>query len=107
MGTGRLISARSFREFLNPGTVGLGGPTKRCPATLCVPQTEQHHFGLGVIVQNGWILQKPSLAGYSAVQTYLPGRDIAIAVATTRGRTTTEVNSAEPIANQIGALLTS
>ncbi|SNT64519.1 CubicO group peptidase, beta-lactamase class C family [Asanoa hainanensis] len=106
VGTGRLISRAAFREMLDPGTVGLGGPTKDCPATLCVPQTAQHHFGLGVIVQNGWILQKPSFAGYSAVQSYLPSKDIAIAVATTRGRTTTEVNSAETVASQIGALLT-
>jgi len=106
IGTGRLISAKSFRELLNPGTVGIGGPTKDCPATICVPQTQEHHFGLGVIVQDGWILQKPSLAGYSAVQTYLPGKDIAVAVATTRGRTTTEVNSAQNIADGIAALLT-
>ena len=39
IGTGRLISAKSFRELLNPGTVGIGGPTKDCPATICVPQT--------------------------------------------------------------------
>ena len=60
-------------------------PTETCPETICVTQTEEHHFGLGVIVQDGWIMQRPSFAGYSAVQTYLPGKDIAIAVATTRG----------------------
>ena len=106
VGDGRLISRRSLRTMLNPGTVGIGGPTKTCPAQVCIKQTEQHHFGLGVIVENGWIQQKPSFAGYSAVQSYLPGKDIAIAVATTRGRTTTEVDSAVTVANQIGALLT-
>lgn len=106
VGTGRLISARALRTQLEPGTVGLGAPTGTCPAAICMHQTEKHHFGLGVTVQNGWIQQTPSFAGYSAVQTYLPGRDIAIAVATTRGRTTTEVNSAETVANRIAALLT-
>ena len=106
VGTGRLVSARSFRTQLNPGTVGLGGPTRKCPSTICIAQTAQHHYGLGLIVEDGWIQQKPSFAGYSAVQTYLPGKDIAIAVATTRGRTTTELDSAVTVANRIGELLT-
>ena len=84
----------------------LGRPTGTCPETICVRQTPERHFGLGVVVQDGWIEQSPSFAGYSAVQTYLPGRDIAIAVATTRGRTTTAVNSAETLAGRIAGLLT-
>jgi D-alanyl-D-alanine carboxypeptidase len=106
VGTGRLISARALRTQLDPGTVGLGTATKTCPATICIHQTEGFHFGLGVIVKDGWIQQTPSFAGYSAVQTYLPGRDIAIAVAATRGRTTTEVDSAETVAQRIATLLT-
>ncbi|PRX17107.1 CubicO group peptidase (beta-lactamase class C family) [Actinoplanes italicus] len=106
VGTGRLLSERGLREMLDPGTVGLGGPTKTCPASICVHHTAERHYGLGVNVRDGWIEQSPSFAGYSAVQTYLPGRDIAIAVATTRGRTTTEVNSARTITDRIAALLT-
>jgi CubicO group peptidase (beta-lactamase class C family) len=106
VGTGRLISARALREQIYPGIVGLGEPTRTCPATICIQQTEQRHYGLGVTVQNGWIQQNASFGGYSAVQTYLPGEDIAIAVATTRGRTTTMVNSADTVANRIVTLLT-
>ncbi|MBW6435012.1 beta-lactamase family protein [Actinoplanes hulinensis] len=106
VGTGRLLSARAQRTLLDPGTVGLGGPTKTCPATICVHHTEQRHYGLGIDVEDGWIKQTPSFAGYSAVQAYLPGRDIAIAVAATRGRTTTEVNAARTIADRIATLLT-
>jgi D-alanyl-D-alanine carboxypeptidase len=106
VGTGRLLSERARREILDPGTVGLGGPTSTCPAPICVHHTAQRHYGLGVNVRDGWIEQTPSFAGYSAVQSYLPGRDIAIAVATTRGRTTTEVNSAATVAHRIAALLT-
>jgi CubicO group peptidase (beta-lactamase class C family) len=105
VGTGRLISAGARRTQLDPGTVGLGGATATCPATICVHQTEKRHFGFGVIVKDGWIQQSPSFAGYSAVQTYLPGGDIAIAVATTRGRTTTEAGSAVTVAARIAALL--
>jgi D-alanyl-D-alanine carboxypeptidase len=106
VGTGRLLSERAHREMLDPGTAGHGGPTRTCPASICVHHTEQRHYGLGVNVRDGWIEQTPSFAGYSAVQSYLPGRDIAIAVATTRGRTTTEVNSAVTVAHRIAALLT-
>ena len=106
VGTGRLLSARSQRTLLDPGTVGLGGPTRTCPATICVHHTEQRHYGLGIDVEDGWIKQDPSFAGYSAVQAYLPGRDIAIAVAATRGRTTTEVNAARTVADRIATLLT-
>jgi hypothetical protein len=31
VGTGRLLSERARREILDPGTVGLGGPTSTCP----------------------------------------------------------------------------
>jgi D-alanyl-D-alanine carboxypeptidase len=106
VGTGRLLSERARREILDPGTVGLGGPTSTCPAPICVHHTAQRHYGLGVNVRDGWIEQTPSFAGYSAVQSYQPDRDIAIAVATTRGRTTTEVNSAATVAHRIAALLT-
>jgi CubicO group peptidase (beta-lactamase class C family) len=106
VGTGRLLSEADQRVMLDPGTVGLGGPTAGCPAAICIRHTEEHHYGLGVVVKNGWIQQTPSFAGYAAVQTYLPGRDIAIAVATTRGRTTDDVNTAGTVADRIAALLT-
>lgn len=106
VGTGRLLSEADQRVLLDPGTVGLGGPTATCPATICIRHTEEHHYGLGVVVKNGWIQQTPSFAGYAAVQSYLPGRDIAIAVATTRGRTTDDVNTAGTVADRIAAELT-
>jgi D-alanyl-D-alanine carboxypeptidase len=106
VGTGRLISAGALRTQLDPGTVGLGGPTATCPAAICVHHTEENHFGLGVTVKNGWIQQSPSFAGFSAVQAYLPGAGIAVAVAATRGRTTTMVNPAAIVADRIGAMLT-
>ncbi|MFC4063389.1 serine hydrolase domain-containing protein [Actinoplanes subglobosus] len=106
VGTGRLLSESDQRIMLNPGTIGLGGPTATCPATICLKHTEKHHYGLGLVVEDGWIKQTPSFAGYAAVQTYLPGRDIAIAVATTRGRTTDDVNTAATVATRIAAALT-
>ncbi|MFD5818842.1 serine hydrolase domain-containing protein [Streptomyces sp. NPDC127038] len=105
IGSGRLISRRSYRTLVNPGTVGLGHPTDRCPATVCLPQTEAKHFGLGVIVINGWILQNPSFSGYAAIQAYLPSDRLAIAVNATKTKDTPDGNMAEVVAQRIAAAL--
>jgi CubicO group peptidase (beta-lactamase class C family) len=83
IGSGRTISKRGYETLLNPGTVGLGKPTKRCPATVCLPQTEEVHYGVSVLVANGWIVQNPSFSGYAAIMAYLPSADVSIAVSVT------------------------
>lgn len=105
IGSGELLSPRAYRTLLNPGTVGLGGGTARCPATICLKQTEAKHFGLGVIVINGWILQNPSFSGYAAIQAYLPSKRLALAVSATKTPTTPEGNQAEVVAERIAAAL--
>ncbi|MFB7543235.1 serine hydrolase domain-containing protein [Streptomyces zaomyceticus] len=105
IGSGELLSPRSYRTLLDPGTVGLGGGTATCPETICLKQTEAKHFGLGVIVVNGWVLQNPSFSGYAAIQAYLPSRRLAIAVNATRTATTPDGNQAEVVAGRIAALL--
>uniref|UniRef100_UPI000A3D02FC serine hydrolase domain-containing protein n=1 Tax=Streptomyces sp. NRRL B-24572 TaxID=1962156 RepID=UPI000A3D02FC len=105
IGSGELLSYRSYRTLLNPGTVGLGGGTARCPASICLKQTEAKHFGLGVIVVNGWVLQNPSFSGYAAIQAYLPSKGLAIAVSATKTPTTPDGNMAEVVARRIAAAL--
>ncbi|MFB8079355.1 serine hydrolase domain-containing protein [Streptomyces sp. NPDC056013] len=105
IGSGELLSPRSYRTLLNPGTVGLGGGTATCPATICLKQTEEAHFGLGVIVVNNWIVQNPSFSGYAAIQAYLPSERLAIAVSATKTATTPEGNQAEVVAERIAAAL--
>ncbi|AJF67968.1 serine hydrolase domain-containing protein [Streptomyces vietnamensis] len=105
IGSGELLSYRSYRTLLNPGTVGLGGGTARCPASICLKQTEAKHFGLGVIVVNGWVLQNPSFSGYAAIQAYLPSKGLAIAVSATKTPTTPAGNMAEVVAQRIAAAL--
>ncbi|WP_240800397.1 beta-lactamase family protein [Streptomyces sp. ICN441] len=105
VGTGELLSPAAFRTQLDPGTVGLGGGTKTCPATVCLKNTDAEHFGLGVLVMNGWILTNPSFSGYAAVQAYLPAERLAIAVATTKGKDTPEGNTAQTIMNGIAEAL--
>ncbi|MGW7054927.1 serine hydrolase domain-containing protein [Streptomyces sp. NPDC054887] len=106
IGSGELLSPRSYRTLLNPGTVGLGGATKTCPATVCVKQTKARHFGLGVLVVNGWVIQNPSFSGYGAVKAYHPSKRIAIAVSATKTPKTPEGNMAEEVAERIAAELT-
>ncbi|MFF0482317.1 serine hydrolase domain-containing protein [Streptomyces sp. NPDC004435] len=105
IGSGELISPRSYRVLLDPGTVGLGTPTSTCPATICLKQTEERHFGLGVIVSGGWLLQNPSFSGYAALQAYLPEKRLAIAVSATKTATTGEGNMAQVVAGRIAAAL--
>ncbi|WP_143765200.1 serine hydrolase domain-containing protein [Catenulispora acidiphila] len=105
IGTGRLLSP-AWRQFqLNPGTVGLGDPSK-CPPGICRLNTQAAHYGFGVQVVNTWVVQNPSFSGYFAVQAYLPSQDLSIAVNTTDGPTTTpNVNYAQTVATDIAAAL--
>ncbi|MFG2639437.1 serine hydrolase domain-containing protein [Streptomyces sp. NPDC048370] len=105
VGSGELLSPRSYRTLLNPGTVGLGHATATCPATICLTQTEAAHFGLGVLVVNGWVVQNPSFSGYAAIQAYLPSKRLAIAVSSTKTANSPEGNNAEVIAERIAAKL--
>ncbi|MGW2785807.1 serine hydrolase domain-containing protein [Streptomyces populi] len=105
IGSGELIPRSSYRTLLDPGTVGLGHPTATCPATVCLEQTEAKHFGLGVIVINGWVLQNPSFSGYAAIQAYLPSDRLAIAVNATKTKDTPDGNMAEVVAQRIAAVL--
>ncbi|MFE0642445.1 serine hydrolase domain-containing protein [Streptomyces sp. NPDC058877] len=105
IGTGRLISPASYRTLLDPGTVGKGGPTATCPATVCRAQTAEAHYGLGVVVKDGWIFQNPLFSGYGEVMAYLPAEGLAIAVATTTGPESPQGNTAQTVASRIAAAL--
>ncbi|WP_327133138.1 beta-lactamase family protein [Streptomyces sp. NBC_01343] len=101
IGTGALLSKEAFRTQLNPGTVGLGTPTKECPAPYCRKNTEALHFGFGVLVLRDWIATNPSFSGYAAVSAYLPAQDLSIAVSVTKGPSSPEGNSASTVAERI------
>ncbi|MFG3027841.1 serine hydrolase domain-containing protein [Streptomyces sp. NPDC048253] len=105
IGAGELLSKRSFDTQLDPGTVGLGHPTANCPATVCLPMTEDFHFGIGVVVKNGWVVQNPSFFGYAAVMAYEPHQRLSIAVSTTVGPDAPEGNTAQTITERIADLL--
>ncbi|MFE5791401.1 serine hydrolase domain-containing protein [Streptomyces sp. NPDC056503] len=105
IGSGRLLSPASYRELLDPGTVGLGHATRKCPATVCLAQTERTHYGLGVLVLGDWIAQHPLFFGYSASQAYLPSSRLAIAVSTTLSPGSASGHTAHVITQRIAAAL--
>ncbi|MDV5150017.1 serine hydrolase domain-containing protein [Streptomyces sp. SBC-4] len=105
LGSGELLSPSSYRQLLNPGTVGLGHATRDCPATVCLANTEATHYGMGVVVLGDWIAQHPLFFGYSASMAYLPSERLAIAVSTTQGPTTPDGHTAHLIAQRIAAAL--
>ncbi|MBT2450235.1 beta-lactamase family protein [Streptomyces sp. ISL-43] len=106
IGSGELLSPASFKTQLDPGTVGLGHSTKDCPATVCSAQVEDRHFGFGLIVSKGWVLQNPSLTGFAAIQAYLPAERLAIAVTATVEPGAPEGNAAQNIAERLAVALT-
>lgn len=105
IGSGELLSPSSYQEMLNPGTVGLGHATKTCPATVCLPQTEATHYGMGLLVLNDWVSQHPLFFGYTAAQAYLPSRHLAIAVTTTDGPKAQGGHTAQVLTQRIAAAL--
>jgi CubicO group peptidase (beta-lactamase class C family) len=81
IGSGRLLSRDSFAQLVAPTTQRFA------------PWSETNHYGLGVFVINGWLVQNPSFSGYAGAMAYLPGARIAIAV------TSTQARGADPDAN--------
>jgi CubicO group peptidase (beta-lactamase class C family) len=82
VGTGSLLSRSSYEAMTGPNLVGFGASDPSC-APACRTQTDALNFGLGVVRSGSWILQAPSLGGYSATMAYLPSQKIAIAVVIT------------------------
>ncbi|GGY46914.1 serine hydrolase domain-containing protein [Streptomyces tanashiensis] len=105
IGSGRLLSPAAYRELLNPGTVGLGHATAKCPATVCIAQTEATHYGMGLLVLGDWVSQHPLFFGYSASQAYLPSERLSIAVSTTNGPDAADGHTAHVITQRIAAAL--
>ena len=81
IGSGRLLSADSYKAMVSTDLRGKTHPEEGCPT--CTEQNDVYTYGLGVVISGHWLLQNPMLAGYAAVEAYLPSQKIAIAVANT------------------------
>jgi CubicO group peptidase (beta-lactamase class C family) len=109
VGTGSLLSESSYQAMTGPNLVGFGTADPSC-APACHTLTNALNFGLGVVRNGSWILQTPSLAGYSETMAYLPSQKIAIAVVITFLPTAYDAQgnnagSAIPIYQSIAALM--
>ena len=93
IGSGSLLSAGSYQAMIAP-----------TPVTTS-PDDPTTHYGLGVIVTNGWIMQTPSFGGYAGAIGFLPGPDIAIALATTATPETPETGMARRLIGAIALAL--
>lgn len=81
IGEGTLLSPESHAAQTAPDLLGFGAPLEGCPN--CHTLTETYNYGLGVVRSGDWLLQNPLFFGYGSIEGYLPGKKIAIAVATT------------------------
>ncbi|MEV7864330.1 serine hydrolase domain-containing protein [Streptomyces hirsutus] len=68
-GEGKLLTPESHKAQITP-------------VAKVTPRTS---YALGLAVQNTWLLQNPSFAGYQGSVAYLPSRKIAIATVATQG----------------------
>lgn len=80
IGSGKLLSRRSFREQIDPH-IGFGHPQAGCER--CATLNRERGYGLGVLRNGPWIGQNPLFGGYAAIEAYLPSKRISIALATT------------------------
>ena len=81
IGSGKLLSADSYKKMVSTDLRGRTHAQPGCPT--CFPQDDGYTYGLGVVISGHWLLQNPQLAGYAAVEAYLPSQKTAIAVAVT------------------------
>lgn len=109
VGTGELLSRRSYRAMTSPRLRGFGQRQDNC-APSCFQQSIGYTYGLGLVRSGDWLLQNPLLGGYAATMAYLPGEDVAIAVATTFRQAAfspegSYPNASDGIFRSVGALL--
>lgn len=76
LGSGELVSRKSYRAFTAPTNVGHAG------------QTRDRYYGLGIEIARPWIVQSFSFGGYSGRAGYLPRKRLTMAVMTTLGEHT-------------------
>ena len=94
-GTGRLLTPHSAGEIAAATNVGRD------------ENTPSLYFGLGTIVNNGWLVASGNFFGWHTATAYYPPRRIALVVTETEGSHTTKAESiSNDILRQISRVLT-
>ena len=109
VGTGKLLSKKSYRAMTKSRLIGFGQRQDNC-APSCFTQVVGYNYGLGIVRSGAWMLQNPLLSGYAATMAYLPKKDVAIAVSVTFGEKAFDAegsypNASDGIFREIGALM--
>ena len=109
IGTGELLSKKSYRAMTKSRLIGFGQRQDNC-APSCFTQVVGYNYGLGIVRSGAWMLQNPLLSGYAATMAYLPKNDVSIAVAVTFDEAAFDAEGAYPNASdgifrEIGALM--
>jgi len=94
LGTGKLLSKKSFGLQTGDQNVGLG------------PLTADKHYGMGVAYVDGWNLTNPQFDGYTGVIGYLPAKKATVVVASTFGsKGDISVSYGAAVFNRLAAIL--
>ena len=85
IGTGKLLSRRSFRAQIDP-RIGFGHfVSKEDGCEDCRALTRQLGYGLGIFRYGSWIAAQPLFAGLGSVAAYRPSGRVAISLAVSLG----------------------
>ncbi|MEZ0284929.1 MAG: serine hydrolase domain-containing protein [Thermoleophilia bacterium] len=106
VGTGALLSRKSYRAMTGPNLLGFGQALPVCEPS-CFTQIPIYNYGLGVVRSGSWILQDPLYQGYSATEAYLPSEKVAIAAVVTYQPSAFDSQGNYPAPNSSDALFQS
>ena len=93
-GTGRLISREHFLEQIAPTSVGKGANKPNL------------YFAYGFVVSNGWLVQNPSINGYSGGFAYNLANRMTLVVEATKGERATTDAAAFDILREVAKYVT-
>jgi len=93
-GTGHLISCEHFKEQIAPTSAGKGN------------NKPDLYFAYGFVVANGWLVQNPSINGYSGAFGYNMATGVTVVVETTKTEKTTTDASAFDILREVSKYVT-
>ena len=94
LGSGAILSKRSYAALTAPTNVGRNG------------NTADLYYGLGVLIANGWITQNGRYFGWNPVIAYLPSRRITIVIDTTAGPKAEDVSNGLRILKHVIEIMT-
>jgi CubicO group peptidase (beta-lactamase class C family) len=94
MGEGTLLSSASHQEQIAPVSL------------ITPPGQPKVYYGIGVALENSWVVQAPLFFGWNGIMAYLPSKKIAIAVTTNLGeKSSPSINYSSQIFQSIGTYL--